>query len=70
MTDERIDQVCDAIFAELDRQHEAGEIGGCGHWDREWGCVDGEPQWGKIAEAVVAVIDAGCSTPAGGTEKP
>ncbi|WP_043673610.1 hypothetical protein [Nocardia vulneris] len=63
MSDERARQVCTAIFDELDRQHETGEIDGNGYWDREWGRVDGEPRWGKIAEAVVAVIDAGGSNP-------
>lgn len=52
---ESTDRVRDAIFAELDRQNDAGEIGGAGHWDSAWGCLDGEPNWGKIAEAVVAV---------------
>lgn len=47
-----------AIFAELDRQHEAGEIDGAGYWDSEWGCCDGEPNWGKVAEAVIAAVRA------------
>lgn len=41
-----------AILDELDRQHEAGEIEGAGYWNREeWGTLDGEPCWDKIAEA-------------------
>lgn len=46
-----------AMFDELDRQHDAGEIGGHGHWDREeWGTLDGEPRWTMIAEAAVAAV--------------
>lgn len=41
-----------AILDELDRQHEAGEIEGAGYWNREeWGTLDGEPCWDKVAEA-------------------
>ncbi|GAT03510.1 Tat pathway signal sequence domain protein [Mycolicibacterium fortuitum subsp. acetamidolyticum] len=46
-----------AMFDELDRQHEAGEIDGAGYWNREeWGAIDGEPRWTKIAEAAVAAV--------------
>lgn len=46
-----------AIFDELDRQHEAGEIDGAGYWNREeWGTLDGEPRWTKVAEAAVAAV--------------
>lgn len=46
-----------AIFDELDRQHDAGEIDGAGYWNREeWGTLDGEPRWTKIAEAAVAAV--------------
>lgn len=51
-----VDRVCAAIFAELDRQHEAEEIGGHGYWDSEWGCLDGEPKWGKVAEAAIGAV--------------
>lgn len=46
-----------AMFDELDRQHDAGEIDGAGYWNREeWGALDGEPRWTKIAEAAVAAV--------------
>ena len=46
-----------AIFDELDRQHDAGEIDGAGYWNREeWGTLDGEPRWTLIAEAAVAAV--------------
>lgn len=48
-----------AMFDELDRQHEAGEIDGAGYWNREeWGAIDGEPRWTLIAEAAVAAVTA------------
>ncbi len=48
-----------AMFDELDRQHEAGEIDGAGYWNREeWGSIDGEPRWTLIAEAAVAAVTA------------
>ncbi|OCB56150.1 hypothetical protein A5722_14740 [Mycobacterium vulneris] len=51
-----------AIFDELDRQHEAGEIEGAGYWNRdEWGTLDGEPCWDKVAEA--AYLAAVAHTP-------
>jgi len=53
-----VDRVCDAIFAELDRQHEADEIGGNGYWDSEWGCLDGEPKWGEVARAAIRAVHA------------
>lgn len=49
-----IAKVRDAIFDELDHQHEAGEIDGAGYWDREWGCCDGEPNWSGVAAAAIA----------------
>lgn len=46
-----------AIFDELDRQWEAGEIDGAGYWNREeWGTLDGEPRWTKVAEAAVSAV--------------
>ena len=45
-----------AIFDELDRQHEAGEIDAAGYWDREWGRLDGEPDWGAVVAAVAEAV--------------
>lgn len=45
-----------AIFDELDKQHEADEIDGAGYWDREWDRVDGEPNWTRIAAAIIKAL--------------
>lgn len=49
----RVQAVIDAIFDELDRQAEENVID-APYWDREWGCLDGEPDWGAVAVAVLA----------------
>jgi hypothetical protein len=49
-------KIHDAIFVELDRQHEEDEIEGAGYFDDESGCVDGEPNWGKVAASVLALF--------------
>lgn len=51
-----IARVRDAIFDELDRQHEACEIDAAGYWDREWGCLDGEPDWKAVADAAIRAV--------------
>lgn len=48
-----IERVRLAIYAELNRQMEADEIDAAGYWDDEWGRLDGEPDWGKVAEAAL-----------------
>ena len=53
-----IGKVRDAIFDELDAQHEPGDIGGAGYWDREFGCLDGEPDWGAVADAAIRAIQS------------
>jgi hypothetical protein len=55
--DELVANIENTMFDELDRQHEADEIGGCGYWNREkWQTLDGEPNWTKVAEAVAALF--------------
>ena len=51
-----IAKVRDAIFDELDRQHESSEIDWAGFWDREWGCIDGEPDWNGVADAAIKAM--------------
>lgn len=45
-----------AIYAELNAQHEADEIDGAGYWDDEWGRLDGEPNWDRIAAAAITAV--------------
>lgn len=51
-----VQRVKDAIYAELDRQHEESEIDGAGYWDSDWGRLDGEPDWTQVAAAALSVI--------------
>lgn len=51
------DRIKAAIFDELDRQNENDEIGGHGYWSSEWGTLDGEPDWGAVAAAVLAALN-------------
>lgn len=45
-----------AIYAELNNQHEEDQIGGAGYWDDEWGRLDGEPDWNRIAQAAITAV--------------
>lgn len=56
-----VDRVQAAIFAELSRQHEAGELDGSQFWDSETGDLDAIPNWDKVARAVIGAAREGRS---------
>ncbi|AII28185.1 hypothetical protein VC74_gp85 [Mycobacterium phage Sparky] len=53
-----------AMFDELDRQRHADEISGNGYWDNEWGQLDGEPDWEKVATSAADAVFAYLLQPA------